>query len=305
MAGSTGQPQPSSNPNVNTTSANAFNTSVGATQGQLGYQPQTLGGMDMSQYQNPYQQNVIDNSLNDMERSRQMQMNNIGAQATQAGAFGGSRHGVVEAETNAGFGREAGNLSALMRSQGWDQAQNAARFDIGMGLAGSQNQLAAANQLGGLSQLGFGMGQTLNNNMMQQGAMQQMQQQQLIDAAKMQYGGFTGSPYQALQTTNSALQSSPTGQGSTTEKSNPGLLGYLSAGAGLASAICWVAREVYGPADPKWLQFREYMLTIAPKWLLSAYTRHGEALAGVVRRHPALKRLLRPLMDMGRRKAGY
>ena len=53
---------------------------------------------------------VTDRTLSDLERQRQMQQNEIGAQASRAGAFGGSRHGVAEALTN-----EALRAKALTR----------------------------------------------------------------------------------------------------------------------------------------------------------------------------------------------
>jgi hypothetical protein len=57
-----------------------------------------------------------------------------------------------------------------------------------------------------------------------------------------------------------------------------GMMGGLGAiGGGLlgnTSLFCWVAREVYGVDNPKWLQFREWMLedspllkTIIRKWM--------------------------------------
>ena len=79
---------------------------------------------------------------------------------------------------------------------------------------------------------------------------------------------------------------------------------YLTA-AGKIGSICWVAREVYGADDPKWLQFREYLLSKAPAWLLNAYIKHGEKFAEVVKRNSWIKAILRPLMDAGRRKVGY
>ena len=66
-----------------------------------------------------------------------------------------------------------------------------------------------------------------------------------------------------------------------------------------------MAREVYGEEDARWTEFRHWLLTAAPKWLLNAYAKHGEAFAGVVRKVPVLKRVLRPLMDRARRAAGF
>jgi len=96
------------------------------------------------------------------------------------------------------------------------------------GLQGSQNRLGASQQLGNLANLGFGMGQTVQGNLAQQGTQQQAMMQALIDAAKQQYGGYTGHPAQGLGYVTQALGATGTPT-STTESSSPGLFGYLTA----------------------------------------------------------------------------
>lgn len=80
----------------------------------------------VNQYMNPYQQQVIDASLGDIERQRQQQQLRDRAAAVQAKAFGGSRQGVAEALTNEAFSRTAANTAAQLRSQGFTQAQQIA-----------------------------------------------------------------------------------------------------------------------------------------------------------------------------------
>ena len=62
----------------------------------------TAGGLTGSQaykqFMSPYQQDVIDATLQDFDRQAAMQRQNIGQRAIQAGAFGGGRQGVAEAE---------------------------------------------------------------------------------------------------------------------------------------------------------------------------------------------------------------
>lgn len=196
------------------------------------YQAPTLAATNMQQYQNPYQQQVIDNSISDLDKSRQMTMNNIGASATSAGAFGGSRHGLVEAENNANFMEQAGNLSASLNQAGYNNAQNAAQFDINNNMASQGLNLGAANQLAGQAGQAFDIGQTLNNNLASDGLQQQAVMQQLIDAAQAQYGGFTSAPTNALNLPLAALGATPNVSSQTTS-TNPGLLNYLSLGMGL------------------------------------------------------------------------
>ncbi len=289
-----------------------------------------LSGTDLSPYMNPYTSEVIDASVSDLERARQQAMLQAGGQATQANAFGGSRHGVAMAETNRAFDDNMARTIAGLNSSNFTQAQQAGQFDINSTLqadmsnqgaslqagianqqariqaaqvraqaaaAKAQAQTAAARMQGNLSNLGFGMGMNLNNAMFQQGGVQQGVQQQLIDQATGQYGGWVGAPMQGVQGVASAVGSSPTPQ-TTTQSSSPGLFDYLTLGAGTAATMmCWVAREVYGPSNPAWLEFREWMTERAPAWLRNAYMKHGPKWAEWVKRNPWSKRVLRPLMD--------
>ena len=61
--------------------------------------------------------------------------------------------------------------------------------------------------------------------------------------------------------------------------------------------FCWVAREVYGADDPRWLLFRAWMLTEAPDWLRDLYAAHGEEFAAWIHDKPLVKAALRVLMD--------
>jgi hypothetical protein len=105
---------------------------------------------------------------------------------------------------------------------------NAQQFNQTAGMQGSQNRLSASSQLGALSNLGFGMGQTVQGNLSQQGNQQQLMVQALIDAAKSQYGGYTGAPAEGLGYVTQALGATGTPT-STTSSSNPGLFGLLTA----------------------------------------------------------------------------
>ena len=63
------------------------------------------------------------------------------------------------------------------------------------------------------------------------------------------------------------------------------------------NTFCWVAREVYGADNPKWLLFRAWMLTDAPVWLRELYATHGEDFAAWIHDKPVLKAGLRMIMD--------
>ena len=60
---------------------------------------------------------------------------------------------------------------------------------------------------------------------------------------------------------------------------------------------CWVAREVYGVNNPKWLMFREWLFKSSPKWFRELYIKHGERFASFISNKPKLKGLIRSWMD--------
>ena len=209
---------------------NVYQQSAGAMRGALGGTGAAMAGPNIAAFQNPYQQQVTDRTLQGLERQRQMQMNTLGAQASSAGAFGGSRHGVAEALTNEAFARQGADTMAGLNQQGFNTALGAAQNQQSMMLQG-------AGQLGNLAQQGFNMGQSINNQQMQQGALQQGINQMLIDAARRQYGGFTGAPQQALQLPMAAVGAGNMGQQTTTDRQSPGLLQYLTAGLSLIPGV--------------------------------------------------------------------
>jgi polysaccharide export outer membrane protein len=61
--------------------------------------------------------------------------------------------------------------------------------------------------------------------------------------------------------------------------------------------FCWVAREVYGEQNPKWLLFRAWLLTEAPTWLRDLYAAHGEEFAAWIHDKPLVKAAVKALMD--------
>lgn len=190
----------------------------------------TVGGTNLAQYQNPYTQQVIDANTADIMRGARMGLNALGAQATQAGAFGGSRHGVAMGELGRGVAEQIGQQSAALRQAGFTNAQQMAQADIQNRLAQANLGLSAAGQLAGLGQQSFGYGQTIQQNLAQQGAQQQAIQQALIDAAKTQYAGYTGQPAATLGYVSSALGATPVPQSQTTSR-QPGLFDYLTLAA--------------------------------------------------------------------------
>ena len=123
-----------------------------ATAGDLGQRqfapfPEYNLGM-VQKYMNPYQQEVIEGSIGDIERARQMQRAQENVQATAARAFGGSRQGVTRSLVDEAALRDVANLTSRLRSQGFTQAQNLGLAQEELRRQYEQQRLDAQRNLG-------------------------------------------------------------------------------------------------------------------------------------------------------------
>jgi hypothetical protein len=92
----------------------------------------------MQAYMSPYMQNVVDQQQREAIRQSQIQQQGIQAQATQQGAFGGSRSAIVEAERQRNLGTQLGDIQAAGLQKAYEQAQQAQQFGANLGLQGLQ-----------------------------------------------------------------------------------------------------------------------------------------------------------------------
>lgn len=103
-------------------------------------------GRDIQQYMSPYTQNVIEAGLSDIDRAAALRQQDIGAQATRARAFGGSRQAVQEGIAAGEAERERNRFIAEQRAQAFNQAMQAREADTGREQqAGIANQAAVQN----------------------------------------------------------------------------------------------------------------------------------------------------------------
>ena len=105
----------------------------------LGMTP--FGAEDIAKFYNPFQEQVVQGALGDIERTRQMQEQANMEQATRARAFGGSRQGVVSGMTNEAAIRQAATTGAQLRSAGFNTAANLGLQARPMDIAGLQTSL--------------------------------------------------------------------------------------------------------------------------------------------------------------------
>lgn len=86
---------------------------------------------DLDRFMNPYTGEVIDKSMADIERARLQQANQAAAQATAAGAFGGSRGALMEAEIARNALEQSAGTAGQLRNQGFQFAAQQGQQDVG------------------------------------------------------------------------------------------------------------------------------------------------------------------------------
>jgi len=99
-------------------------------------------------YMSPYQQEVIDTTLAEMDRQAAIQRQGIGQQAITSGAFGGGREGVQLAEYDVNALMKRAQAQAGLLQQGFQSAQDQAlkQLQAQQGLGTYQTQLGQAGQ---------------------------------------------------------------------------------------------------------------------------------------------------------------
>ena len=215
-------------------------TGAGQGTGIAGYQPflqqaqQYSGPGAYQQFMSPYQQDVINTTLTEYDRQRQIAQRGIASQAIQAGAFGGGREGVQQAEFDAQSLQNRAALQAQLLQQGYGQAQQAA------GTAFSQQQVLAGLQPTLAAQTTQQLGAAGTSNLAYQQAVLDAQRQ----AAQFQYQ----EPYQRLSVLGSGITSLLQGQPSApySQQVTPNFAGGAGAGLSPLSQALSTAANVYG-----------------------------------------------------------
>jgi len=127
---------------------------MGDLYGQMATSPGTYQA-----YMSPYQENVTDIQLQGLQRQADIARTQRGAQAARAGAFGGARQAIENAEANRALQSQMDAARAQGLQQAYQQAQGniAQRAQLGLqGLQGAQQGLGTALQGGQLGLSGIG-----------------------------------------------------------------------------------------------------------------------------------------------------
>jgi len=168
----------------------------------------------VSQFMNPYEQAVIDQSMQDIARSGQMQQNQLAAQAAGAGAFGGSRGALAQSELARNTMDQQARTAAQLRASGYGQAQQAAQNAAQ--LAGQQSA-QFGTMAGQMQQFGT---QDLNT-LLGLGSMQQQQSQAALDVARQNALGQQALPFQQVGFLSDIFRGVPSLQQTSTATTTP------------------------------------------------------------------------------------
>ena len=178
-------------------------------------------------YMSPYMQNVVDIQKREAQRQSGIQGTQQQAQATQAGAFGGSRDAIMRAERERNLGQQMGDIQATGSQAAFQQAQQQFNAEQQARLQAQQANQQAGLTVGGqnlaarlgVQQLGTqtGMQTALANLSNQQQAAVQNQaaqlqtqgmnaQQAMQAALANQQAGISTGQFNATNAYNTALQ---------------------------------------------------------------------------------------------------
>ena len=238
----------------------AAGTGQQAAMGAMGAGVGALGGMQfdpsgVTPWMDQWQGDVTQGALAEIDRQAAMAQNQLGGQAAQAGAFGGSRFGIQQSELARGaqdlkskrifedMSRNYQQAVGAMQAANQQQLQQGQAFgQLGQATSGISGAMAG---LGGQAQA---MGQSDVNQLMGIGGMQQQLGQTQMTADYQNQLALANAPFQQLSTGAGILQQlSPQVMGQQVTaplpQSNPWMSGISTAGTlygmgqGLSSLI--------------------------------------------------------------------
>ena len=230
----------------NQTGSAPLNAGISAAQGVAGYTPQTiqapqLSSTDLSSYMNPYQSDVVNTTMQQLQRQQQISDAGVQAQATAAGAFGGSRSAVLQNLNDASYNLNDASTLANLNQSNYSQAQSAAQSDLNRQLTAAQSNQSAGLQgqslnLGASNALANMGNMQLSQALQQAGAIgsagnaQQQNQQQALNDAYQQWQSAQQYPITMQNLMNQTLGTFPSNYGTT---SSSGSSSATSSNAGL------------------------------------------------------------------------
>jgi len=211
-----------------------------ASQGE--FDPESI-----SQYFNPFERDVVQTLEKDALNQNAMLLNQANLGSAGAGAFGGGRNAIMQAQTSADTADRLAGQTANLRYKGYGDASRMAlgAFEGARGrdLAAGQAFAGLGGQYGGIAGLEQDLFFKDAGSKYDMGAKKQGQTQLELDAKRKTAMQNIMEPYQRLSYLGDIYQGMPSSQNvySTSYGSDPGLfnqlIGGATAGAGIYGAL--------------------------------------------------------------------
>lgn len=195
-------------------------------------------------YMSPYMQNVVNTQQREARRQSEIQASQNRAQAAQAGAFGGSRQAIIEAERQRNLGTQLGDIQGTGLQQAFQQGQQqfnqeqanymqaqqanmqaaqkaremeeqSRQFGANLGLQGYGQTLQAAQLLGQQGAQKYQQDMQTLQAKMQAAQLEQQQQQAIINQQIQNYATQQQYPYMQLGIMSNMLRGLPMQAGTT------------------------------------------------------------------------------------------
>lgn len=225
------------------------------------------GDQFQSKYFNPFLQQVGGAMVSDMGRARQMQLMSDEDKAIAAGAYGGSRQGVADAETSRGFYDTLGKNLTGLYAGGFDRAaglgmQDAERFTSTDRFNADRSlQSTQGNQKAGIegarvgldgSRLSMDVGNSQYANFLRSAGLygDYARYSQAYDQASLDRSRDLWNEWRDLPVRASGLMTAAAGGGSVQANSGPNAYQSFMQGAGGTMGMYGMAKELYGSPNP-------------------------------------------------------
>jgi len=209
---------------------------LGAMNAGQNYQNMATNPFATQAYMSPYIQNALNPQLQEAQRQSDIMGQRNASQASMAGAFGGSRFGIQEAERQRNLGQNLANIYGTGMQNAFQNAQQAQQFGSTLGLQGNQAAIQAAQTMGQLGQTQFGQQKDIINAQANAGAQQQGLQQQILQQRYQDFLGQRAYPQQQLAFMSDILRGVPLGQSTTAQYQAPPSTAQTALALGLGAA---------------------------------------------------------------------
>jgi len=176
------------------------------------YAQQATDPYAMGAYMSPFTNLALEPQLREAARRSAIEGQQMAGQAARAGAFGGSRFGLMEAERQRNLGQQQADIYGRGMQTAFEQARQAQQFGADLGLRGAGMGLQAAGQLGQLGQTQFGQQKDILQGQLSAGAQQQGLEQQRLSQQYQDFQAQRQYPYQQLAFMSDMLRGLPLSQ---------------------------------------------------------------------------------------------